>query len=158
MLYNVSLKLILNSLYLFLTSTLPISHSLSPLVTTSFFSISLFFSICFLYLCESALFYYIHQFFVCLDSKYQLYHAVFVFVWIISVSVMPSNSIHVAANIKFHSFLWLNSIYILHLHLSVDGHLVASTTVNLNTRVHMAFKNQNFCFFFIFIHRSEIAL
>ena len=33
-----------------------------------------------------------------------------VFLYMISLSTMPSMSIHVVANAKFHSILWLNSI------------------------------------------------
>ena len=36
------------------------------------------------------------------------YHTVFIFLWFISLSIMPSKSIHVATNGKISFFLWLN--------------------------------------------------
>ena len=57
---------------------------------------------------------------------------VFVFVLLISLSVMPSRSIHVAANGNISFFLWLNNIpvcecvcinHIFFIHLSINGHL-----------------------------------
>ena len=56
---------------------------------------------------------------------------IFVFVWLISLTMIMSRSIHVAANGIISLFLWLSNIplymwYIYHIffiHLSVDGHL-----------------------------------
>ena len=35
---------------------------------------------------------------------------VFVFVWLISLGIMPSSSIYVRSNVKISFFLWLNDI------------------------------------------------
>ena len=43
-----------------------------------------------------------------LDSTYKWYH-VFVFLWLTSLNMTLSSSIHVAENVIFHSFLWLSS-------------------------------------------------
>ena len=45
-----------------------------------------------------------------LDSIYKWYHTVFVFLWLISLSIMPSKSIHVATNGKMSFFVCLSSI------------------------------------------------
>ena len=44
-----------------------------------------------------------------LDSMYKWYHTVFVFLWLFSLSIMPSKPVHVAANCK------ISCIYIPHL-------------------------------------------
>ena len=40
-------------------------------------------------------------------------HIVFVFLWLISLSIMPSVSIHVVTNGRISSFLWLDNIQLL---------------------------------------------
>ena len=45
-----------------------------------------------------------------LDPTYKWYHEAFVFFWLISSSVIPSQSMHVAANGKISVFLCLSSI------------------------------------------------
>ena len=73
------------------------------------------------------------------NSTYKRDHTVFVFLWLISLSIMPSRSIHVARVGKISFFLWLNNIplwcvcvcvcvcvcthtHIFFIHLSIDGH------------------------------------
>ena len=57
-----------------------------------------------------------------LDSTYEWYHTLFVFLWL----TLPSKSIHIAANGKIRSFLWLSNIPLfnstssLSIHLSMD--------------------------------------
>ena len=75
------------------------------------------------------MFCYIHSFFV-LDCTYKWHHTVFVFLWLLSLSIIPSTFIHVVANDNTsYLFLWLSSICIVHryhiflIHSSVDGHL-----------------------------------
>ena len=89
-------------------------------------------------------------------------------------SSVPSKSIYVAANGKYHSFLWMSSIplcvhvcvymdiYHIFVHLSVDGHLgcfhvletMNSTVMNIET--HVPFQINVFVFF-RYIPRSGIA-
>ena len=95
-LYNTSLCLIL---YLIVVSLKPVSStspppSLSPLVTTSFFSlsVSLLLSVTF----TSWLYFW--------NFKCKWYHTVFVFHCLTSLSIMPSKSIHFAANGKISFF------------------------------------------------------
>ena len=45
-----------------------------------------------------------------LDSTSKWYHTVFVILWLISLSIMTSRAIHVAANGKISFFLWLSNI------------------------------------------------
>ena len=82
------------------TPILPCPPSLSPLVTTSLFSRSW---VCFFFVLFTSLLYF-------LDSTDKRYHTVFVFLWLISLSIMPSKSTHVAANGNISSNLWLGSI------------------------------------------------
>ena len=62
-----------------------------------------------------------------LDSTYKWYHTVFF--WLISLSIIFSKFIHIAANgrISFFFYSWIIfhciCIYIFYTHLSVDGHL-----------------------------------
>jgi len=46
----------------------------------------------------------------CLDSTYKGYNTVFVWLWHMSLSIMPPESIHVTASGKTSSFLWMSSI------------------------------------------------
>ena len=45
-----------------------------------------------------------------LASKYKWDHIIFVFVWLISLSMMPSRSVHVVTNTRICFFLWLKNI------------------------------------------------
>ena len=66
-----------------------------------------------------------------LDSTYQWDNAEFVFLWLISLSIMPSSSLRVVASDRILLFLWLNNIpvcvgvcvCIFFIHSSIDGHL-----------------------------------
>lgn len=77
-----------------------------------------------------------------------IWHSIFLFLWLISLSMIPSKYIHVLTNGKFLCFLWLSSIpvcvcvcvsvrvcvyHIFLIHLSTDGHLdsfCVLTTIN----------------------------
>ena len=50
------------------------------------------------------------HYFVLLDSMYKRDYTVLVFLWFISLSTMPSRSIHVVKNGRISFFLWLNNI------------------------------------------------
>ena len=62
-----------------------------------------------LFFYESGFFY---EFCFCfyLEPTYKWYHRVFVFVWLVSLSIMPSGSIHFVKNVNIYIFFWLNSI------------------------------------------------
>ena len=66
--------------------------------------------------------------FICfVDSTYKWNYMVFVFLWVISLSIILSRSIHVAANGKISFFFtagWYSIVFITHpFHPSIDGHL-----------------------------------
>ena len=67
--------------------------------------------------------------FVCFDSTCKWDHTVFVFLWLISLSLMPSRLIHIITNSKIFSFFcgWIifNCIRTHHIftHSSIDRHL-----------------------------------
>jgi len=94
--------------------------SLLPLVIARLFSVSVtVFLFCV----------YIHLYSF-LDSTCKWYHVVFVFIWLISLSVMFSGFIHIASGIISFFFYWLSYIplcvcgyHISLSQLSVDGHL-----------------------------------
>ena len=65
-------------------------------------------------MCESD-FVLFFPFFFFLDFTYKWDHRVFIFLWVISLSIMPSRANHVVANAKI-SFLRLNNIR-LHVHV-----------------------------------------
>ena len=67
-----------------------------PLVTTSLFSISW---ACLFFVIFTSLLHF-------LDSTYKWYDTIFVFVWLVSLSIIPSKSIHVAANDKILFFFY----------------------------------------------------
>ena len=104
-----------------------------------------------------------------LDSTYKWYYRVFVFLCLISLSIMPSKSIHVRCHWQnFCYFLWLSGIplYIYttsssSIHLLVDTQvasvfcqLLSNTAINI--RVHVSFQIKAFAFF-VYIARSRIA-
>ena len=98
LMYNAFLSLFYSQCFVPPTPPFLYCPSTPPLVITSVFSISvsmLFFLVIFI-----SLLYFLY-------SSYKWYHTVFV--WLISLNIMPSKSIHVAANGKI-SFLWLSSI------------------------------------------------
>ena len=81
------------------------------------------------------------------DFTYKWYHRVFVFLWLISLNIIPSKSIHIVENGKIF-FLWLSRslcvcLYIFIIHLSVDGHsgcfhiLATVSNVAMNISVHV---------------------
>ena len=80
-----------------LTPVSPLLSCFSPLPTTRLLSASV---------SDSFWWYTL----VGLDSIYKWYHTVFVFLWLISLSIMPSKSIHVATNGKMSFFVCLGSI------------------------------------------------
>ena len=86
-----------------------------PWVTTNLFSIS----VSLLLLCR--LFRNLLHF---LDSTYKWYHTAFILLWLVSLSIISSKSMHPATNGKFLFYLWLSSIplYItsLSIHLLMD--------------------------------------
>ena len=101
------------------------------------------------------------------DPIYKWNYMVFVFLWLISLSIIPCRSVHVVANGKTSFFfLWLIFHCILYhiilIHSSVNGHLGCShilTIVNnaaTNTGVYTSFQINVFVFFGK-ISRSEIA-
>ena len=99
------------------------------------------------------------------DSTYQWYHIVHAFLWLISLSIKPSKSIHVAANGKILFFSWLSSIpscayihRIFFIHSSVDGHLgcfhilpIGNITI-MNIGVHVPLQISGVGFLNIYIH------
>ena len=85
----------------------------SSLVTRSLFSMAVSL---FLFLKEADLHYF-------LDSTYEWYHIIFIFLWLASLSIIISRSIHVAANgnisLYFYSSIIFYCTYIPHLYLFI---------------------------------------
>ena len=52
---------------------------------------------------------YIHLY-CFLGTTYKWYHITLIFLWLISLSIIFSRSIHVAANVRISFFLWLSNI------------------------------------------------
>ena len=102
--YALSVYFMPNHLYLFLPCcyTTPLPFCLF-LVTTSLFSV--FVILLFFFLLNSLI---LLMFFVC-DICDMIQYFSFS-IWLISLSIMPSKSIHFAANGKISFFLWINSI------------------------------------------------
>ena len=112
--------------------------SLSHLETTSLFSISVSLLFCYIHSCYFSYF------------KCKWYHVVFVFVWLISLSTMPSPSM-LLQMAKFHSFLCPSNIpfvciyHIFFIHSSVAGHfscfliLAIVNNATMSIGVHVPF-------------------
>jgi len=81
-------------LFLFLSPSIALQPYLSPLIITNWFSLSVSMLLFVLFI---ILLYFLH-------STDKCYHTVFVLLWLISHSVMPLKSIHVAANGKISFF------------------------------------------------------
>ena len=98
--------------------------SLSLPLTTSFFFYNIYLWVCFSLVIYKYIYIYM---FIFVDSTYKWYHTLFVFFWLISLSIIFSRSIHVATNSIIPLFIWLNNIpmnvymdHIFFIHLSVD--------------------------------------
>ena len=141
-------KCTLNLLHLFHPSP-PLT---SPLATTSLFS-------------KESVFWFV-SFFLCFvsNSTYEWNHMIFVSLWLILLSIMPSRPIHVVANGKISSFLWMNNILHLSIYLSIyttsslSSHLSMDTwgcfhnltfvnNVAINLGEHVSFQISVFIFF-----------
>ena len=111
---------------------------------------------------------YLLVWYIFLDSTFKCYHIVFVFLLLISLSIILFKSIHLPTNRKMSFFLGLISISIvliythIHpiflIHSPVDGHLgcfCTLTTVNnatINIGIRVSFKiSILFCFAFLAI-------
>ena len=126
-------------------------------------------SVCLLLFC------YIHYFFNFLDATNMWFHTVFVFVWRISLNIMPSKSTNVVANViisfffkgqvVFHSvedtykYTYIY-IYIFFIHSSLDGYLgyfhVLATVNNAakNIGMHVYFQISISLFFWRYTRRG----
>ena len=98
---------------------LPLSFSFSPLVTISLFSIPV-----------SLLFCYIRRFVASFRFHLEMLSEYLSFMSFRALlSIMPSKSIHVAANGESSSFLWLNSISLyIYTHIDIQN---ASLSIHL---------------------------
>ena len=91
----------------------------------------------------SYLFLYLHYF---LDSTYKWYQRMFVFLWIISLSIIFSMLLQMKLFHSFYGWVIFHSIYEPHLliHLSVDGHglllYVSYCKAAMNIRVCVSFQ------------------
>ena len=101
-----------------------------------------------IFFCKSVSVLHICSFELFLDSTYKWYHTVFVFVWLISLSVTFSRHIHVAAhgNISFYGWIIFHCVlcvcvrerHLFKSQLSVCGHL---DYFHVLTTVHSAAMN-----------------
>ena len=97
MLCNISLSLSYTQYSLYLLFPHPILCP-QPLITIGLFSISVNLPFC-----------YIHSLYFS-DFTYHIIQYLSFSAWLISLSILPSRSIHVTANTKLSLFLWLSSI------------------------------------------------
>ena len=112
--------------------------SFPPFVFLILFSMGLFLFYC---LC-------LHYF---VDLTYKWYHTLFVFLWLISLSIILSRSIHFAANYRISFFILSTVVHIYHIHIYhfficsyVDGnlgcfHILAdenNTVMNMGAMYH----------------------
>ena len=100
----------------------------------------------------------IHSFYF-LDSTYKWQHAVFVFLWVMSLSIILSRSIHVFVHGKififFYGWVVFHCVYIPHLpypficlwKLGCFHILAIVSNTALNTGVHVSFQIRVFVFF-----------
>ena len=154
LLYITSLWLIYfvtGSFYLLIPFTYFTTFPLTPQTTTSLFCFCVSVSVLF----------HLIIYFVFLDSTYKWDHVVFVFLWFISLSKIPSRSNHVVRNGKislfFNGWLIFHYIYVyiptssLFIHLSVDTgcfHILAIVNdAAMNIRVHISFGISVYVFF-----------
>ena len=90
------------------------------------------------------------------------------FVWLSSLSIMPSRSIHVVADVKisflFNGWIIFHCVYICHIfriHLSTDGHsccfqiMVIISNAAVNMWIHMEYIFFNYCFCFLWINTPK---
>ena len=126
---------------------------------------------CVLYICKLVSLLQYSLVLLFLDYTYKWYHTLCVFVWLISLSIIHSKSIHVVANSKIWFFLWLSSIPLhvcvcvcmcvcihIFIHIYVNRLLCILAIVNnavINTGVHISFQI-NVSIFFKYIPRSGI--
>ena len=138
---------------------MPLAPFLTPLVSTSLFSIAV----------SLFLFCYIRSFYF-LASTYLSDNIQYLslYIWLISLSIIPSSSIHVVASgstswcfmSEYHFIVCINHVFFIH--SSVDGHLCCChtlATINnavMNIGVHVSFWISVFVFF-EWIARSRIA-
>ena len=93
------------------------------------------------------------------DSTCKGNHMVFVFLCLISFSIMPSRSIHIVANAKILLFIMANMYihthiyHIFFIHSPIDGHLGCFQVLAIlhkavmNIEVHISFQISVFVFF-----------
>ena len=103
------------------------------------------------------------------DFTYKWNHTVFIFLWLISLSIIPSRCIHVAMSGKISSFLWLRNIPFVCMHMciymhichvfinsSIDGYLncfcilAFVNNAAINTEVYISFQIEVFVFLNIY--------
>ena len=120
----------------------------SPLASTSLFSISV----------SLFLFYYMHSFILFFRFHTQVITYSTVFLWLISLSIIISRSIHTVANGRISFFLMANQhsimcVYVWHFSLSFDGYLdylhilAIVTSAVMSIWMHASFWNSIFIFF-----------
>ena len=153
---------IYNSLYLLISSSSLVSLTFA-LATGNHYFFSLYLWVCLFFVIFTSLLYF-------LGSTCKWYHTVVVFLWLISLSIIPAKSINVASNGKILFFLWLSNIPLcvciisFKIYSSVDRHVgffhILATLNNAAMSIfelvffflHYLFK---LVFFFSWIHTQE---